>query len=106
MITQVVSHKQGAVRYIFDNGNEVSITFAEYSYSDNYELGRLPIPEYGRILSSSTVEIMPEGHPAFVRWMENKYEGDLVVGYVPVSEIPAILKRADSRIYKKFEVTE
>lgn len=99
MITELISHRKGAVRYIFDNGNEVSIVFGAGTYTDNYDLD-LDYWRNNEQVKSKTVEIMPNGHPAFVRWMERNYECYDVAGYVPVADIPKILKRADSRAYK------
>jgi|DEB19_MinimDraft_2_1074335.scaffolds.fasta_scaffold99950_2 hypothetical protein len=104
MINKISSHRRGAVAYTFDNGNIVSIVFSPASYSDNYDM------PYGQglpeMINSTTVEIMPSGNKAFIRWMEKKYDGDLICSYIPVSEIPTILKRADSKQYKPVEGLE
>jgi hypothetical protein len=99
MMKEISSHKKGAVYFQFDNGNTLSIIWGWATYSDNYDLDS---DEPGR-LNSTTVEIMPGGHPAFIKWMQKKYDGDSVCGYVPVSELTAILKRADSKVYKPVE---
>lgn len=97
MVIEVISHKQAAMRYIFDNGNDVSIIFGPYTYSDNHDLS--PFREAFEVLRAEKVEIMVDGKAAFVKWFERKY-GDNPGGYIPVADIPAILKIADSRVYQ------
>ena len=101
MIIKVSSHKKAAICYWFDNGNSVSIVFGAYTYSDNYNSWKAD--KQPDILESTTVEIMPSGNASFIKWVEKKYDGMDVVGYVPVSEIPKIVKRADSRVYVQKE---
>jgi len=107
MIIKIVSHRKAATRFIFDNGNEVSMIFGDMTYSDNYDLWKKHPDALNRaddevgLLESTTVEIMFSGNEAFVKRMNKLYDGDgSVCGYVPVSEIPKILKAADSRVYK------
>ncbi len=99
MITKVESFRKATIRYYFDNGNALSIIFGPYSYTDNYDNVLQPRSDESPI-SSTTVEIKPEGNKSFIRWMENEYDGVDVCGYVPVSELPYIMKRADSKAYK------
>jgi hypothetical protein len=100
VIIKVSSHRKAAVCYWFDNGNTVSIIFGAGTYCDNYEMD-YALRNDPSLIDSKTVEILPGGNESFIRWMEKKYDGVDVCGYVPVEEIPAILKRADSRYYKK-----
>lgn len=115
MITQVKSHQKAAVRYLFDNGNEVSIIFGVLAHADNYQDVEKGMADLRHALAdadnihsmtdllhepdcyeSTTVEIEVSGDDAFVDWFRKKYHGN-PGGYIPVSEIPAILRRADSR---------
>lgn len=119
MITQVQSHQKAAVRYLFDNGNEVSIIFNVLAHADNYRDARevladihharpdtatsrsmtdfLNEPDY---YESATVEIMVFGNESFIKWFEAKYRGN-PGWYIPVSEILPILERADERVTKR-----
>lgn len=122
MIVEISSHKRAAVRFLFDNGNEVSIVWGGGTYSENhddyteilppgiesdeaYEAMRLlqppdkPPTRYGDTVSSRTVEIMVTGHIKFVEWFEAQYDQN-PAGYVDTKEIPLILAHADSRKYK------
>lgn len=106
MIIKITSHKKAAFVLWFDNGNSLSIIWGDMTYSDNYDLWKTKPEGYHRndnmdILESTTVEIMPGGKPAFVKWALNKYDGADVLAYVPVSELPTIIKRADSKVYAK-----
>lgn len=104
MITKVSSHRKANVVYWFDNGNNVRIVFGPGSYSENYEVGYEARLDSN--LESETVEIHVTGD-AFIRWMDRRYAGPGAYGiysYIPVCEIPLILKRADSRQYVTKEV--
>lgn len=102
MLIKVDSNGMGHVGYAFDNGVRVSVTFNTMTYSDNYHnrADRVNIP----FLESKTVEVMQtEGNMAFNAWIHRTFgeydgKGD-PIGYVDVKHIPAILKRADSKVY-------
>lgn len=99
MITRVESHRKAAVKYIFDNGNEVSIVFGWGTHSDNqYDVHTFADEPYR--YESTTVEIMVFGDDSFVNWFKEKYDGN-PGGCIPVSEIPTILQRADGRVTKR-----
>ena len=78
------------------------------TYPDNYDVhkddkdGRRA---WEQPVKSKTVEIMQtSGNPALNNWIHKKYGkydgGSDPIGYISVEHIPAILKRADSRVYK------
>lgn len=107
MLVRVDSHKIGHCGYTFSNGVRVSITFAPMTYSDNNDIwqkdkeGR---ETWQQPMKSTTVEVMQtDGNPALNRWIHKRfgdYEGDSdPIAYVSVEHIPAILKRAGSKVY-------
>lgn len=91
------------VGFTFDNGVRLSVVFGPCTYSDNYNMDFEVQPEQG-YAESTTVEIMQtEGNPALNAWIHRKYgtyngKSD-PIGYVPVKHLPAILKRAASKVY-------
>jgi hypothetical protein len=119
MITQVQSHQKAAVRYLFDNGNEVSIVFNVLAHADNYRDAREVLADIRHALpdaanrgsmtdflnepdryESATVEIMAFGNESFIKWFAAKYRGNPGY-YIPVSEILPILQRADEQVTKR-----
>ncbi|HEU5384210.1 MAG TPA: hypothetical protein VFV38_53130, partial [Ktedonobacteraceae bacterium] len=117
MITQVQSHQKAAVRYLFDNGNEVSIIFGVLAHADNYQDVKKSIADLLQVdakkihsmtdllhepdcYESATVEIMVCGNKSFIKWFEEKYRSN-PGWYIPVSEILTILQRADDRVAKR-----
>jgi hypothetical protein len=113
MIVKVISHKKGATKYYFDNGNVVSIIFGLMTYSDNHDIdlfGRTSLEDnlkkdYDRTtpLESTTVEVMVWGDPTFEEWFDNRFNGGNPAGYIPVNNIIEILGEAGSRMYKAKE---
>jgi hypothetical protein len=116
MITRISSHKRAATKFHFDNGNIVSIVWGGGTYTDNHDDMSEAWPKgvdlpphlqkpgmigpYGEA-SSTNVEIWAEGHEKFEEWFRNHFgDGDNnPAGYIPVSEIPYILAKADSAVY-------
>lgn len=104
MITKVACGRAGQMVYEFDNGNIVSILWAYGSYSDNNIRFDKPVDTLGDTMQrfnkqeweSTTVEIYSMGKigTGFTEYLE-RYHGGNPAGYVPVSEIPKILARAD-----------
>jgi hypothetical protein len=99
MIVKVRSHRKGAIRYIFDNGNEVSIIFGAGTYSDLNDSDWETRTDSTQI-ESTTVEIMVDGSKKFIKWFEKNYEYN-PAACIEAKEIPKILKKADSKVYKK-----
>jgi hypothetical protein len=100
MITKIWNGRAGQVVFDFSNGNTVSILWAWGSYSDNhmsldggYDMEKIMKRNNWE---STRVEVYSMGTDTngFTKWLERKY-GDNPAGYVPVNDIPAILKRAD-----------
>ncbi len=100
MITKISNGRGGQAVFTFSNGNEVSILWAWGSYSDNHMglIGSYDIDECLRRQDweSTRVEVYSMGKDTngFTKYLERKY-GQNPAGYVPVDDIPAILKRAD-----------
>lgn len=101
MITKVACGRAGQMVYEFDNGNVVSILWAWGSYSDNnIKFDGKPLDAVNAYnkqeWESGTVEIYSMGKigTGFTEYLE-RYHGGNPAGYVPVSEIPKILARAD-----------
>lgn len=93
----------GKVGFNFSNGVRLSVIFSAMTYSDNYN-GNFDIQRKEGFVESKTVEIMQtDGNPALNRWIHRKYGdydgGSDPIGYVPVEHLPAILKRAASKLY-------
>lgn len=103
MIIAIASHRKGATRYKFDNGNEVSIVFGAGTYTELNDTDWETRTD-SSLIESKDVEIMVDGK-AFEKWFDRKYDGN-PAGYIPVSEIPKILKRADSKVYNQSKSKE
>lgn len=120
MIVKVSSHKRAAVRFLFDNGNEVSVIWGGGTYSDNHdnfgeslpstvveEMRSKLSPDSSMLrgyvpdrmpVSSETVEIMVEGNEKFIEWFEKQYKQN-PGGYILTNHIPRILNEADKKKY-------
>lgn len=107
MLVKLDSSRMGKIGYNFDNGIRLSVIFDSMTYSDNYDLMPEKQKEQG-FVNSKTMEIwQTEGNPAFGKWLNRKfcdYRGDDPIGYVDVKHLPAILKRADSKVYRLEEL--
>lgn len=101
MITKISSTKNGQIVYHFDNGVILSFIWSWGSYTENHDDRRhidslnsndLSMIEY----TSKTVEIysMGDNPNGIEEYLINKYYNN-PAGYVPVTDIPKILKRAD-----------
>jgi hypothetical protein len=109
MITRIDSYGIARIGYTFDNGVRLSIIFTDMSYSDNYDLWkREGFDKKHDSFTSTTVEILQtDGNKALNGWISKHYgqyeSREDPIAYVPVSALPAILKRADSQVYKEKE---
>jgi len=100
MLTRISNGRPGQVVFESDNGNVVSILWAWGSYSDNHITIPDPMTIEERISKqdweSTTVEVYSMGKASntFTAYLERKY-GQNPAGYVPVNDIPKILRRLD-----------
>ena len=99
MISKISSGKNGQIVYHFSNGVKLSFIWDWGTYSDNNMARPKDITKpSNETWESTTVEIYSIGdNPNGVKeWLGNKYEcGNGSAGYVPVKDIPQILRRAD-----------
>lgn len=98
-LTSLKSHCKGATRYIFDNGNEVSVVFGAHSYTPNHDLPRETKYDGVTTYESNEVEIMVSGDK-FVNWFVRQYDGN-PAGYLSLDDMQKVLKKADSRLYAR-----
>ena len=97
MITKVSSGKVGQVVFHFNNGIILSFIWDWGSYSDNnMKRPKDYIKPQNEEWASTTVECYSIGdNPnGITEYLEKKYEGN-PAGYIPVKDIPNILKRAE-----------
>lgn len=101
MITKIYCGRTGQAAYEFDNGNVLSMVWSWGSYSDNngFNRGEYTPPDFNKTdWESTTVEVYSMGKEAngLGEYLRRKY-GDNPAGYVPVADIPLIIKRADRK---------
>lgn len=103
MITKISSGREAQIRFHFSNGVELSCIWGIGSYTDNHGLNGRPEEfmknfedRHLKEWSSTTVEIYSCGdNPNGINeWLIENY-GDNPASYVPVEDIPKILRRAD-----------
>lgn len=97
MITKISSGKNGQIVFRFDNDVVLSFIWDWGTYSDNNMARPKDVtkPQF-ETWSSETVEVYNIGQNTngIDEYLEKKY-GDNPAGYVPVEDIPLILKRGD-----------
>lgn len=101
MITKIWTGRPGQVVYEFSSGAVLSFLWSSGSYSDNNDmfkyLDKEGHPDWEkRDWESTTVEVYSMGaiEAGMEKYLTRVY-GDNPAAYVPVSEIPKILSRAN-----------
>lgn len=109
MITKVGNGRPGQVIFEFSSGAVLSVLWALGSYSDNHDLWKYKDadghPNWKKQdFESTTVEIYSMGavEAGMEKYLERVY-GQNPAAYVPVDDIPKILRRANREPVRRRE---
>jgi hypothetical protein len=104
-IKSISSSKNGQIVFGFDNGVKLSFVWDWGTYSDNHLIVPKDVTEsYYKVWNSTTVEIYSVGYNpnGIDEYLDKKYKcGTDPAAFVPVADIPKILKAAAKKTIKK-----